>query len=226
MCSCRPAHERSVTGCAPAEALKEHHCIACLKSLWSNKSTRRVASVRQRMTTRIDQAPPAGVSSTHRRLDPHPNYRKARPGMSMPSSTTVTASPRRCAKCKEPKPPAAFAIDRSRADGLTYWCRDCRNVRAREAYQPAPRPNLGRRRVGPREGDRLQARRRVNYLIDIGSLPKPCDVPCVDCGHEWRKGERRHEYDHHLGYGTEHHEDVQAVCTTCHHRRERERRAA
>lgn len=33
------------------------------------------------------------------------------------------------------------------------------------------------------------------------------------------------EYDHHLGYAAEHHEDVEAVCTTCHHAREVERRA-
>jgi hypothetical protein len=51
-------------------------------------------------------------------------------------------------------------------------------------------------------------------------------LPCTDCGHEWQPGERRHEYDHHLGYAPEHHEHVQVVCTVCHHERERARAAA
>jgi hypothetical protein len=35
----------------------------------------------------------------------------------------------------------------------------------------------------------------------------------------WAPGERRHEYDHHLGYAAEHHGDVEAVCTVCHRAR-------
>ena len=50
--------------------------------------------------------------------------------------------------------------------------------------------------------------------------PHPHDLPCVDCGHVWFKGERRHEYDHHLGYAPEHHLDVVARCTICHAARE------
>ena len=46
----------------------------------------------------------------------------------------------------------------------------------------------------------------------------------MDCGHEYGSGERRHEYDHHLGYAAEHHEDVEAVCSKCHHAREDMRR--
>ena len=70
-----------------------------------------------------------------------------------------------------------------------------------------------------RDGDKKQARRRVNYLVDIGLLPDPDDVPCVDCGHLGADGPR-HEYDHYLGYSAEHHEDVEAVCSGCHHKRE------
>ena len=33
-------------------------------------------------------------------------------------------------------------------------------------------------------------------------------------------GDRRHEYDHHLGYASEHHEHVEPVCSACHHERE------
>jgi hypothetical protein len=70
-----------------------------------------------------------------------------------------------------------------------------------------------------RDGDRKQARQKVNYFVTQGRLPRPCDLPCVDCGHVWADGERRHEYDHHLGYGADHQFDVEAVCTSCHHKR-------
>jgi hypothetical protein len=84
------------------------------------------------------------------------------------------------------------------------------------------------RRPGPapapaRDGDRLQARQRVNVEVRRGWRPHPNDLPCVDCGHEWAPGQRRHEYDHHLGYAAEHHLDVEPVCTVCHRRRCTER---
>lgn len=66
----------------------------------------------------------------------------------------------------------------------------------------------------------------MNYLVDAGLIPDPNDLPCADCGHVYTPEGRRHEYDHYLGYAPEHHEDVEAVCTTCHHARETERRAA
>jgi hypothetical protein len=72
---------------------------------------------------------------------------------------------------------------------------------------PAPQP--------PRDGDKVQARQRINVEVRTGRRPRPNTIPCVDCGHVWKAGERRHEYDHHLGYKAEHHYDVQAVCTRC-----------
>jgi hypothetical protein len=42
----------------------------------------------------------------------------------------------------------------------------------------------------------------------------------VDCGHVWKKGERRHEYDHYKGYAAQHHYDVEPVCSTCHAKRD------
>jgi hypothetical protein len=145
---------------------------------------------------------------------------------SVVSISEFTRAPKRCSACKQEKPRDAFAVDRSRPDGRTYWCRDCRNDRANQRYQPRPRPQPGRRFVSARDGDQLQARRRVNYLVEAGLIPAPNTLPCVDCGHEWLVGERRHEYDHHLGYAPEHHEDVEAVCSRCHHEREIERGAA
>lgn len=146
--------------------------------------------------------------------------------MSDKSTIEWTDATKQCSSCNETKPVSAFAKDRSRSDGLTYRCRACRNAGARGSYSPKERPASGRRFVAPRDGDVRQARRRVNHLVDVGILPDPNTVPCVDCGHVYAEGERRHEYDHHLGYTAEHHEDVEPVCTTCHHAREDLRRAA
>ncbi len=77
------------------------------------------------------------------------------------------------------------------------------------------------RRTPARDGDKRQARRRVQTLIDNGTLPRPDAVTCVDC--EDAPGR---EYDHHLGYGADHHEDVEALCAACHHKREADREAA
>lgn len=77
---------------------------------------------------------------------------------------------------------------------------------------PAPLP--------PRSGDKKQARQRINVEVRTGRRPHPNTLPCVDCGHVWTSGERRHEYDHHLGYSAEHHHDVVVRCTRCHAHRE------
>ena len=124
-----------------------------------------------------------------------------------------------CLRCRPLHPRSEFAKDRSRGDGLTPACRASRNRNSRERYTPRPRPPVGRSFVAPRDGDKLQARRRINYFVESGILPHPNTLACVDCGHLWSEGERRHEYDHHLGYAAEHHEQVESVCSHCHHER-------
>lgn len=76
--------------------------------------------------------------------------------------------------------------------------------------RPGPAPKA------PRDGDRKQARQRINVEVRTGRRPHPNTLPCARCGHVWGPGERRHEYDHYLGYAAEHHLDVEPVCTTCH----------
>jgi hypothetical protein len=150
----------------------------------------------------------------------------ARIGLSLATyDARRTAGEKWCGGCREWHSRAAFGMDRTRTDGLAARCRDAKNSRARELHEWAPPRETGRRYVEARGGDQLQARRRINYLIDIGRLPRPDTLPCSDCAHTWSVGERRHEYDHHLGYAPEHHEDVEAVCTTCHHLREQARRS-
>lgn len=83
-----------------------------------------------------------------------------------------------------------------------------------ETGRPGPTPKPGR------DGDRQQARQRVNVEVRTGRLAHPNTLACVDCGHLWAEGERRHEYDHHLGYSAEHQYDVEPVCSRCHHARD------
>lgn len=85
------------------------------------------------------------------------------------------------------------------------WC-DSRR------FGPLPNP--------PRDGDKKQARQRINVEVRTGKRPHPNELPCVECGHIWVPMERRHEYDHHWGYAAEHHYHVEAVCTLCHSKRD------
>ena len=81
---------------------------------------------------------------------------------------------------------------------------------SKDTGRPGPSPKR------PRDGDRKQARQRINVEVRSGRRPHPNNLPCADCGHVWKEGERRHEYDHYLGYDAKHHYDVQSVCTLCH----------
>jgi hypothetical protein len=135
----------------------------------------------------------------------------------------VNAGLRWCFRDQAWESAESFGKDSSRTDGLARSCRRSTNAASRRNYLPKGRPKPGRRFAPARDGDKVQARRRIDHLINIGLLPDPNELPCSDCGHRTGPGERRHEYDHHLGYDAEHHEDVEAVCTTCHYARERER---
>lgn len=84
---------------------------------------------------------------------------------------------------------------------------------------PGPKP------YPPRDGDKKQARQRINVEVQWGRRPHPNTLACVDCGHVWSEGERRHEYDHHKGYAAAHHYDVEPVCTLCHAARDSTKKA-
>ena len=76
---------------------------------------------------------------------------------------------------------------------------------------PGPKAKPGR------DGDKLQARQRVNNAVTQGKMPRPDSLPCVDCGHRWtRHGDRKHTYDHYKGYAAKFHYAVEVVCTKCH----------
>ena|SRR3990167_4822704 len=125
-----------------------------------------------------------------------------------------------CVLCRKWHQRKDFGKDKTRWDGLFPSCFTSRSEFSRSRYIPRPRPRPGRRFVPPRDGDKKQARFRINYFVGLGLIPLPNSIPCVDCGHVWCPGSRRHEYDHHLGYAAEHHECVEAVCSICHFKRE------
>ena len=114
-----------------------------------------------------------------------------------------------------------FNLDRTRGDGRSSVCNNCRRNIYRRTHTPKARQSqLGTTRVKPRDGDKKQARRRINHQIKIGLRPHSNELPCVDCGHVWNQGERRHEYDHYCGYEAKSHDKVEVVCTKCHRARE------
>ncbi len=145
----------------------------------------------------------------------------ARLGLSFDGyAAKVEAGEKWCVGCKAWHPVAAFGVDKGRGDGLATTCVSGRKEKRRAKYVRRPRTSkLGASFVPARDGDKEQARARVNHRIKVGLLPDPNDLPCVDCDHAWAEGERRHEYDHHKGYAAEHQLDVEAVCTTCHRAR-------
>lgn len=135
----------------------------------------------------------------------------------------LTHGEKYCWRCRVTHPLSAFNTDVTRSDGLDPACADSRNKNSRDRYIPHPASRLGTFSAETRDGDKKQARSRVNHLVDVGLLPDPNDVPCTDCSHVYADGERRHEYDHYLGYAGKNQLDVQSVCTTCHRVREESR---
>lgn len=126
-----------------------------------------------------------------------------------------------CGRCKVWHHVSAFGKDSTRGDGLTASCLASRHV-VQHSLQ------LQTRRSGwltpTRGGDKRQARRRINYLVEQGRIPRPDDLPCMDCGDEVYLNTYRHEYDHAKGYDGENQLYVEPVCTRCHHNREEARR--
>lgn len=134
-----------------------------------------------------------------------------------------------CLRCKCWHPVARFGLDASRYDGLNASCGLGRRRFHADTYVATPedqRKPMGPPAHAPRAGDKAQARHYINLQVRKGMRPHPNLLPCTDCGHNWIPHQKRHEYDHHLGYAAEHHGDVQPVCTRCHAARERARSLA
>lgn len=136
----------------------------------------------------------------------------------------VSAGRKYCYRCESWKErDSAFNADASRTDGRHALCRECQSAAAKKRYVPVPPDEIqfGPAPIPPRDGDKQQARQRINVEVRSGRRPRASALPCTDCGHIGN--DRRHEYDHYLGYSAAHHYDVQPVCSRCHHLRDDKR---
>lgn len=133
----------------------------------------------------------------------------------------IAAGLKHCTACRQWLKKEQFKADASRSDGLSSTCTPCRSAKHKKKYEPRERVSrMGEFFAVTKDGDKKQARSRVNNHVHNGLLPSPNSAPCTDCGHVWKPGGKRHEYDHHLGYSAEHQLSVQPVCSTCHHDRD------
>lgn len=139
-------------------------------------------------------------------------------GVSLDEFNRLTESGlKKCTTCKQWVSRDSFSVDRSRVDGLKANCKPCASKIGKVRYAPvAIRKRNGPPPYPPRDGDAQQARQRVNVDVREGRRDHPNQLPCSECGHVWKKGERRHEYHHHKGYGYKFHADVIVLCSTCH----------
>jgi hypothetical protein len=150
--------------------------------------------------------------------------RAAHLGMALADFQRRNIAEKWCTGCKAWHSRSIFGADASRPDGLASSCQPSRSESVRRRRIPRPRRSqAGVYKVSARDGDKKQARRRVNHAVDTGRLADPNTLPCADCGHAY-DGKTRHEYDHHLGYSAEYQMSVEAVCSSCHHAREAKRR--
>ncbi|MEG5063157.1 hypothetical protein QUB33_05985 [Microcoleus sp. B3-A4] len=144
-----------------------------------------------------------------------------------------------CFSCKSWLKLNLFNESKNARDGKDNRCRSCRRAfdalrarKLRKRYQPIPieiRKSRGFSQVPGRDGDKTQARNRVNYAVRCDRLPHARNIPCVDCGHLGPDGVpprklRLHEYDHYKGYDAVNHLEVECVCVPCHVDRERQRK--
>lgn len=70
---------------------------------------------------------------------------------------------KRCPSCSTEKPLEEFGIDRARHDGRCAFCKACRSIKCREAYQKDPQKVIERTNAYRREhgrGDRTEERAR------------------------------------------------------------------
>lgn len=122
-----------------------------------------------------------------------------------------------CTSCKAWHVVSTFGVDLSRGDGLAAACLESRHVKQLSLH-------MWRQRRGwikaTRDGDKRQARARINYLVDSGAIPDPEELPCMDCGDGVFGHSYRHEYDHARGYDGDNQLYVEPVCSKCHHNRE------
>jgi len=135
----------------------------------------------------------------------------------MSQHTAIGWTEATCRKCGVALTPEN-RVERGRLE-----CKTCKNARQRAGYVKRGHPGRRGWLAPTRDGDRLQARRRVNYLVEQGLIPAPEELPCCDCADQLLTLGGRHEYDHANGYDGPNQLYVEPVCQRCHRNREEAR---
>jgi len=117
---------------------------------------------------------------------------------------------KKCTICKQWKPIDEFCSDKSRHDGRASKCVVC----AKSLWRIKSMRNV--KRAPRRDGDKRQAKSRINHDVNLGLRPNANDLFCSICGH--KGDDRRHEYHHIQGYSELHHYDILPLCSKCHHK--------
>lgn len=108
-----------------------------------------------------------------------------------------------CYKCRTWRQRSQFDVDKSRGDGRTAACIECRRVKIRKKRIGFPPSKLAQQ----------QASSAISYEVKKGRMTRAADLPCRDCGGN------ADEYHHHLGYSRGHWLDAVPLCKSCHVKR-------
>lgn len=121
---------------------------------------------------------------------------------------------KRCGRCAETLPVDAFNKDRSRANGLQSFCRECQkgNYTRGENRQKALERSARYRAENP---EKIRAQKKVWQEIKMGRMTRGM---CEQCGKQGTDAHHYRGYDKPL--------DVQWLCRSCHVNLEPRRGAA
>lgn len=93
--------------------------------------------------------------------------------MAIPKATSAPVPVKQCTKCKQSKDMSAFNADRTRTDGLSPWCRECRKRSYKEHYeQVESAKRKARRQTGPEYYKRLQREWRRKNAAKVKLLDR------------------------------------------------------
>lgn len=133
---------------------------------------------------------------------------------------------KRCSKCKKTKLNSGFYKDKTKKDGLHYWCKKCcrdyaqnpkgkiATKKANTKYRQTEKGRItNRKRLASyrmRHPDRYKAVQKVTTATRSGKIPLAKTLKCYYCPNQ------AEQYHHHRGYTEEHALDVIPLCRSCH----------
>lgn len=125
---------------------------------------------------------------------------------------------KKCERCKQNLPPAAFNRDASRADGLRYVCRECQSEERQQYWQ---RVQCGRPYSERKErSERYKRSHRVQDLASHAVRNAVMRNKMEQANACERCGAIGVLHGHHADYSKP--LEVEWLCSLCHHREHRE----